>query len=545
MKQRSGQSQIGPYPSWAVNTNQVGPRLCWHSSGGFTEEVTGTGPRRLGRSEQVEVGGWVSTPGRETEGTRSHRKGTLFSQPQVGGRTQLQGSQHSVKDTELFLKIAVPVYPFFLPHQDPVEGRVSTESQNLYSLLLPACSPHGEGNKVPRVAGRALGRRRVRTSQKLLRKARIGVLGKDEARLLSEPPTLSTKKEEIGAHPQRVTSLDSGCQSILRTRLGTFGLSPDFTWEEGKVLGVYEPWLARDPWRQLLVSGEALNPGLRSRRIKGKSNPTLNSGSTLVFCPRASTLLPLPRILLQKARLAPGSPFHQDRNGFLKERITERPGSRAWLPISHEVLLRKRGQAGSGSSWDFTQLSVSSVPQQPAFRNRGKKSAHFLHLLSQKAWRLLVCHPGHSSRNPGREASVTCFRDKEPENPKANCQNERLRWEGQGARGGKCCSSGQRQHLSSLPTVGEMQNDTHLVCLPSSTAYFSPGSQAHSTHHLSQPGTWRFPDYQTRPWPTTQGAGTEALVWVPAVPVCAHSLGYTQHTHPAICVSGSVKLGTV
>lgn len=55
--------------------------------------------------------------------TRNHRKETLFSQPQVGGRPQLQGSQHSVKDTELFLKIAVLVYPFFCPPRPRIQWR--------------------------------------------------------------------------------------------------------------------------------------------------------------------------------------------------------------------------------------------------------------------------------------------------------------------------------------------------------------------------------------------------------------------------------------
>lgn len=89
------------------------------------------------------------------------------------------------------------------------------------------------------------------------------------------------------------------------------------------------------------------------------------------------------------------------------------------------------GQVGSDSEWDFTQPSVGSVPQQLAFRNRGKKSAHFLHLLSQKAWVY------SSSLNSGREPSLTRFTDKEPENPKVNCPKERLR-EGQWwLRGGK------------------------------------------------------------------------------------------------------------
>lgn len=139
-----------------------------------------------------------------------------------------------------------------------------------------------------------------------------------------------------------------------------------------------------------------------------------------------------------------------------------------------------------------------------------------------------------SSQNSGREASLTYFRDKGPENPRANCQNKKLREENQwGPEVGGAVGNGQRQHLSSLPTVptvGEMKNDRHLVCLPSSTVHFSPGSQTHLACNLSQPGTWRFPDYQTWPQPTVQGTGTEALAWVPAASVYAQSWVHTPHT---------------
>lgn len=65
----------------------------------------------------------------------------LPCQPQVGGPTRLQGSRGSLKDTELVLKITVLVSPF-LSTWDPVDRRVTPESQNLYSLPLPGCSPH-------------------------------------------------------------------------------------------------------------------------------------------------------------------------------------------------------------------------------------------------------------------------------------------------------------------------------------------------------------------------------------------------------------------
>lgn len=48
----------------------------------------------------------------------------------------------------------------------------------------------------------------------------------------------------MGTHQQRVTWTGAalGHQTVLRTRLGTYGLSPEFT-GEGKALGV-RPWLA-------------------------------------------------------------------------------------------------------------------------------------------------------------------------------------------------------------------------------------------------------------------------------------------------------------
>lgn len=85
------------------------------------------------------------------------------------------------------------------------------------------------------------------------------------ARLPSELPTLSTKKEEIGAHQQRVTWTGPALRPSQRSQDKAGDLWSQLTWEQGKVLGVYGPRLVREPWRQLLFSAEALNPGLRSR----------------------------------------------------------------------------------------------------------------------------------------------------------------------------------------------------------------------------------------------------------------------------------------
>lgn len=91
--------------------------------------------------------------------TRNHRKETLFSQPQVGGRPQLQGSQHSVKDTELFLKIAVLVYPFSVPPAPGSSGETNHHRVPEPLVLAPAwvLSPRRRGKKAHR-AGTALGR---------------------------------------------------------------------------------------------------------------------------------------------------------------------------------------------------------------------------------------------------------------------------------------------------------------------------------------------------------------------------------------------------
>lgn len=62
-----------------------------------------------------------------------------------------------------------------------------------------------------------------------------------------------------GSHGQGLHSCWAPDSS--QDKAGTSGLSPDITWGEGKVPGVC-PQLTRDPWRQLFLSGEALNAGL-------------------------------------------------------------------------------------------------------------------------------------------------------------------------------------------------------------------------------------------------------------------------------------------
>lgn len=61
----------------------------------------------------------------------------------------------------------------------------------------------------------------------------------------------------MGAYPRRVTWTGPalGGQMVLRTRLGTLDLSPDFTWGERKALGMCS-WLAGCPHRQLFLSSE-------------------------------------------------------------------------------------------------------------------------------------------------------------------------------------------------------------------------------------------------------------------------------------------------
>lgn len=96
MKQLSGQSKTGHHPTCPVNTNkQVVSRLCQRNLERFPEEVTGTGLQRLARSEQVvEWGLGKACPAEKQTDQGAMRKEILFSQSQMGGHLQLQGSQH-------------------------------------------------------------------------------------------------------------------------------------------------------------------------------------------------------------------------------------------------------------------------------------------------------------------------------------------------------------------------------------------------------------------------------------------------------------------
>lgn len=190
------------------------------------------------------------------------------------------------------------------------------------------------------------------------------------------------------------------------------------------------------------------------------------------------------------------------------------------------------GPGGLNSQWDFTQPFACSVLQQPAFRNRGKKPAHFLHLLSQMAWRLLTYGLSYSfSGNPGKKASLTYLTDKQPENSTANGQNESLREEGQcWSSDGRCC---RPDAVSKL--ISHSRGDAeyiHLVCLPSSTPHLGSGSQTHFTCNLNPSGTWKVPeDYQILLQPATQGTGTEAPVWCPCLCPCVYTVLGT-HAQP-------------
>lgn len=191
-------------------------------------------------------------------------------------------------------------------------------------------------------------------------------------------------------------------------------------------------------------------------------------------------------------------------------------------------------------------LSPSKLPLD--FRNQGKKSAHFLYLLSQEAWRLphvllLTITTGWGrgwrGRGGGGERPEPILQIRSEANSRRRAEERRARWD-PGLEGAKA-KAGQREHPAHLQPA----ETCRITCIWSAPFLHSP-PQPQLPDPLplsSEPirnleGSGRLPNLAQ---PATQAAGTEPPVWPPRLRLCVHSPGYTR---PVVCVSGSVKLRT-
>lgn len=167
--------------------------------------------------------------------------------------------------------------------------------------------------------------------------------------------------------------------------------------------------------------------------------------------------------------------------------------SESWLRISYVILLGNSGQASSNLLCNFAPPLVCSVPQQLAFRKQGEKSAHFLCLLSQKAWRqphaclltvMVLLQP--AGQGEGHLEPILQLRNK---------ANPRMRGREKGQAVGGAEGNGAARGTQLISQRREMQNYLHLVCLPSSFLHpnLRPGSQTHFPCNRNPPGTWRVP----------------------------------------------------